>query len=304
MSAGNAPLSLNDVGYLLDALDTGVLYLDEGGRVVFANAAFLNLWGFPFDAVLTGLTDKELVSRTAWMREDDVAFKDHLRDQARASGAPFEIVLKNYVVLNASTRVVLGAGDRPIGRVWLFDDVTASHAAQQRLSELAERDMMTGLYNRSRFDGDMRRGLADAVRRGTRLGVVVLGLDDFARVHQRYGHRAGDSILIRLAQDVTSAIRRHELLYRIGEESFGLLVPDASDAEMVGLARKVMACVDAMVFSFGNEQLQISATIGMSIYPDDALNANELLSTAFNALQTAKGSGDGWDFFESREPRL
>lgn len=304
MAKDTISVDWSEVSYLLNSLDTGVLYLDEGGRVVFANSAFLNLWGFSYDAVLTGLTDKELVNLTAWMRDDDMAFKDHLRDRARASGAPFEIVLKNYVVLNASTRVVLGEGDRPVGRVWLFDDVTASHAAQQRLSELAERDMMTGLYNRSRFEGDLRRGLAEAVRRGSRLGMVVLNLDDFARVRQRYGQRACDSILIRLAQDVSSAIRRHELLYRIGEEDFGLLVPDASDAEMVGLARKVMTCVDAMVFSFGNEQLQISATIGMSIYPDDALNANELVTTAFAALQTAKGSGDGWGFLASREPRL
>ncbi|MDQ5959864.1 MAG: diguanylate cyclase [Pseudomonadota bacterium] len=304
MTTEKVPLSSGDIGYLLDALDTGVLYLDEGGRVVFANAAFLNLWGFPFDAALAGLTDKELVSRTAWLREDDAAFKDHLRDQARASGAPFEIALKNFVVLNASSRVVIDRKKKPIGRVWLFDDVTASYAAQQRLSELAERDMLTGLYNRSRFDGELARCLADAARRGTQLGVVVFNLDDFARIHQRYGHRAGDSILIRLAQDVSSAIRRHELLYRIGQEDFGLLVPDATDAEMLGLARRVMTCVDAMIFSFGNEQLQISATIGMSVYPEDALSANELVSSAFRALEKAKDSADGWSFFESGEPRL
>lgn len=286
---------------LLGALETGVLMLDRNRRVLFCNAAYRRLWGLPETEALAGEPEAALLARTAWLREDDLAYRDHLtaRDGDPGGRDPFEIRLRNGSLLSETSHAVAGVGGAPIGCLRLLDDVTERHAAQARVVELAERDPLTGLYNGRRFGLELERLVVDAARRGTQVGVMLFDLDGFRRVNERYGHQAGDEVLIRLAQDVGATVRRNEQFFRVGGDEFALIVPGVHETELTGLAKRVLAHVDALSFDFSGESLRVSASLGIALFPEHALNAEELRQCATLALHEVKAGGrHGWGFFD------
>ena len=286
---------------LLDVMSTGVLFLDAERRVICCNRAYHALWGLPEDALVAGEPALALTERTAGLREDDAGYRQHLRAVVGSGGIsePFDVVLKNGRILAETSRPVCGPDGEAIGRVWLFDDVTEQRTAQQRLVELAERDPLTNLYNRRRFQSELERLLADASRRGTQIGLLMFDLDAFKPVNDRFGHKAGDEVLVRLADAVMATVRRNEQFFRIGGDEFALLVPEAQELELAGLAKRVLAHIDALEYRFGGESVHVSASLGIALYPVHALSAEALLQCADQAMYAVKAGGrHGWGFFE------
>lgn len=286
---------------LLDVMETGVLFLDGERRVVYCNRAYRRLWGLPESGSLVGERGAALTERTAWLREDDAGYRQHLLATVRVDGvsAPFDVHLKNGTLLCETSRQVPGPEGVALGRVWLFEDVTAQRALQNKLVDLAERDPLTGLYNSRRFEIELDRLVADASRRGTQIGLVMFDLDAFKPINDRFGHKAGDAVLVRLAEAVNSTIRRNEQFFRIGGDEFALLVPEARETELAGLAKRILAHIDALVFHFGGEDQHVSASVGIAMYPEHALNAEGVLQCAEAALCEVKAGGrHGWGFFD------
>lgn len=286
---------------LLDVLRTGVLFLDAGRRVVYCNQAFRRLWGFADDEAVTGLFDTQITERTAALRIDDGAYREHLRQTVRSKGvsAAHEIRLGDGRVLSEISSSICAANGEPMGRVWLFDDVTVQRAAEARLTELAERDALTGLYNRHAFSEQLDRLIAEAARRGTQLGLLMFDLDAFKPVNDRHGHKAGDEVLIRVAREVGGIVRRNEQLFRIGGDEFALLVPDIRDEDLSGLARRVLGRIDENVFHFDGEEVRVSASLGIAVYPVHAFSAARLLECADAAMYRVKAGGrHGWAVFD------
>ena len=91
-----------------------------------------------------------------------------------------------------------------VGHIWIFEDVTLERQTAAQLVYLAERDSLTGLFNRHRFNEELSRMLAEAQRNGTRLALLFFDLDEFKYINDTFGHRAGDAMLIRVAGDVAS----------------------------------------------------------------------------------------------------
>lgn len=287
---------------LLDVMETGVLFLDAERRVIYCNRAYRRLWGLPLAEALLGESDAALTERTAFLREDDAAYREHLLATVRTAGAssPFDIYLKNGTLLSETSRQVPGPDGASIGRVWLFEDVTAQRAMQARLVDLSERDPLTGLYNSRRFEIELDRLVAEAARRGTQIGLVIFDLDAFKPINDRFGHKAGDEVLIQLAEAVNLTIRRNEQFFRIGGDDFALLVPEAHEIELAGLAKRILAHIDGLVFHFGGEEQRVSASVGISMFPEHALNAEGLLQCAEVALCDVKAGGrHGWGFFDA-----
>lgn len=284
---------------LLDVLSTGVLFLDSSRRVVHVNESFRRMWGLPLDLPLTGVPDTQVTERTAWLREDDAAFREHLREVVRSDGVslPFEIRLQNGVVLSERSRPIRDGQGNLQGRVWLFDDVTEQRQAQRRLRELVEYDALTGLYNRRRFDSELDRLIADAERRGSRIGLMVFNIDSFRQINEKYGYPAGDEVLVALVREVSATTRRNEQFFRIGGDEFALLVLDSSEIELAGLAKRILLHAESLAFGFAGDTVQISVSIGIAIYPEHALNVPGLLQCADRALFDVKAGGKhGWGF--------
>ena len=280
---------------LLNVMKIGVLFVDGNQRVVYFNDAMRDICQLPRDENLIGLRDSGMLDRTAHLRSDDAGYRQHV-EEVLASGTeisePYEIPFRDGRIVTDTSALV--PGDKPgrhIGRVWIYEDVTRQKQLEAQLVRLAERDPLTNLYNRRRFHDEIGRIIADASRRKSQAGLLAIDLDGFKPINDEFGHQAGDAVLVRLAEEVGAIVRRNEIFFRIGGDEFAILAPDADEEEMIGLARRVGGKVADMRFKFAGREVQLTASLGIALYPKHAADSEEMIARADSAMYQAKMGG-------------
>ncbi len=160
-----------------------------------------------------------------------------------------------------------------------------------QLHELANRDRLTGLLNRAAFSEALASAVSHAERSGERVGLLFFDLDGFKQINDSVGHAAGDELLTRVAQRLRECTRAEDRLGRLGGDEFTVAVADAPDAHgLRHLAEKLLAELAAPYSLQGGERM-VTPSIGISVYPDDAASADELLRQADMAMYCSKRSG-------------
>jgi diguanylate cyclase (GGDEF)-like protein len=157
-------------------------------------------------------------------------------------------------------------------------------ARERRLRALALRDPLTGLGNRRALDERLAAEIARHRRHGRRFALVVMDLDGFKRVNDRFGHQAGDEILRDVAHAVRLAVREHDTVVRLGGDELCVLAPETGAEEAAALTERLRRAVREAVA--GLDGLSVSA--GWSIFPDDGGRADVLLAAADGAAMAAK----------------
>lgn len=180
-------------------------------------------------------------------------------------------------------------------------DVTAKRQAEERIQYLATRDALTGLPNRLLLADRAGQAILNAGRNAARIAVLSLQLDRFHLVNDSLGHRVGDSVLRAVAERLSNTLRRDDTLGRLGGDEFVLLWDGARAVEDVALvAKKVLDCLAAPIV-VEDRVLNISASIGISMFPGDGSDFVELLKNADTARHAAReADGNTYRFF-SRE---
>lgn len=286
---------------LLNIIRLGILFMDRDHRVQYYNRAMLGIWGFAAEENLIGVRDVVLQSRVAALLEQPEEYVEHIAQvlEAGTVSEPYEVRFKDgRIVTDVSAVVEAVQGQRGIGRVWIYEDVTEQRRIAGRLVELAERDPLTNLFNRRRFHEELTRHLADATRRGDmQVGLIAIDLDGFKPINDEFGHQAGDEVLVALAQQVGGLIRRNEMFFRLGGDEFGVLVPDAAENELCELARRILEGIESLRFEFVGKQAKITASLGIALFPRHASDAEQLIAAADQAMYRSKTSGrDRWTF--------
>ena len=190
----------------------------------------------------------------------------------------------------AST-LVRGKNGDPDYLVTIIQDVTERRRAEERVAYLAWFDSLTGLPNRHRLHDDLTQMLAQAQRTASWVGCIVVKLDHFKDVNSIYGRRAGDQLLVEVAERLRRSAGGSDTAGRLGDDEFALLLSNLTTADDAGLmAQKV---IDALAprFNLGGLETYISANIGIAIYPDYANGPEELLKKAEQAMYHAKEQG-------------
>jgi diguanylate cyclase (GGDEF)-like protein/PAS domain S-box-containing protein len=226
--------------------------------------------------------------------------------RGRESGEPFSLEYRlvahdGRVVWFQDSAVVLhGPDGRPAWIQGVMLDVTERKAVEERLTFLAYHDALTGLPNKAMFDELLELSLARARRHGSGVAVLALDVDNFKLVNDSLGHEVGDQLLIQLADRLREATRETDLIARQGGDEFLLLIADI-DREDAGergmgvtgsVAGRVQGAL-AAPFEVGGTELYLTASIGISTFPDDADDAGELLRNADTAMFRSKGGGPG-----------
>ncbi len=279
---------------LLDVIKLGVLFVDREGRAQHANRMLKVIWCMAPDENLLGMRDSVLIDRTAALRTDEDRYRERMAQTlaTRQPTEPLDIPLRDgRIIREHSALVPSTTPGRYLGRVWIYEDVTAERRAAEALVQMAERDPLTNLYNRRRFHEELERMIADASRRHTQLGLLLFDLDGFKPVNDRYGHQAGDEVLVRLAREVGAVVRRNEMFFRLGGDEFGVLAPDTDEQAITGLARRIGERIAGMVFEFEGEQAHVTASTGIGIYPAHATSGEALLGVTDAAMYAAKHDG-------------
>ncbi|MGZ4280121.1 MAG: putative bifunctional diguanylate cyclase/phosphodiesterase [Solirubrobacteraceae bacterium] len=280
----------------LDVAGTAVLVLDLEGRVLMLNRA---------GHELVGRADGELVGcdwigtcvpagERAAVREAFAAVV--ATGEPRSAGGSYAGVLTSAGdVRQVEWRTtVLRDEDGRISAVLSSGlDVTERRAAEAQVEHLAYHDALTGLPNRALLGEHLDLALARAQRAGTAVALLYLDLDDFKLVNDSFGHAGGDELLRQVAARLDGRCRAGDLLARQGGDEFLLLLADLDEDPVVAAQTAADGLLGVLgePFRIGAEEFHVGASVGMSIYPRDAGDADTLLRHADTAMYQAKAAG-------------
>lgn len=181
----------------------------------------------------------------------------------------------------------------------VFTDLTERKNAEQQIYRLAYHDALTGLPNRSRLHTLLRQALLEAQRHKTHGAILFIDLNRFKQINDSLGHAHGDILLKEVAKRLTASLRSADIVSRIGGDEFvAALVNITKHEDAAVVAQKILDNLSTPLIVEGHE-LQISASIGISVYPDDGDDAETLIKNADIAMYRAKQgeADDGYIFF-------
>ncbi len=287
---------------LLSAMNLGILFVAADGSVIYHNPAFTRMWMIQEDTGLIGLpVDVVLAKSTSVLSRPD-HFSRHLLSvlETRELSDSYEIQMTDGRVITELDYPVRDREGRFIGHLWIYEDVTHERQTAEQLVYLAERDALTGLYNRHRFQQELARTMLESDRHQMQCAVMFFDLDEFKTINDSYGHRAGDALLIRVAGEIGALVRRNEVLARLGGDEFAILLPAVQGSEAEALADRVVRAIAQIPFRFEGQNLRLTASLGIAYYPQHAVDADELVARADMAMYQAKGAGKNtWRVFRA-----
>jgi diguanylate cyclase (GGDEF)-like protein/PAS domain S-box-containing protein len=279
---------------LLNAMQVGILFVDRNNRVIYSNPAFEQVWLLTRSKTrFIGMDASALlVQTTEQLNRGGEAIQDLLRlAKDGEPSAPIEIGMSDGRLIMRVGYPVRDTTEQFVGYLWLFEDVTRERQTANQILYLAERDALTGLYNRHRFQEELMRMLSGGERRKRRVALLFFDIDEFKHVNDTFGHRAGDALLIRVAGEVSAQVRRNEVFARLGGDEFAILAPEISDEEATAFAERIVRAIARIPFVFESNSLRLTCSLGVAIYPDHATTAEDLVSHADAAMYQAKEAG-------------
>jgi diguanylate cyclase (GGDEF)-like protein/PAS domain S-box-containing protein len=283
------------VTQIMDTAPISVVLVDMGGRITQANSSMVEMFGYPMETLVSmayaALVDPaELDTRSQIMQalmNGEIPLVDMDGKFRRANGETFWAHLTG--------KQICGVSGEKLGLVGVIADITAQREHQQQLENIAHFDGLTGLPNRLLLADRLQQALVQCQRKGNLLAVAYLDLDGFKAVNDSLGHEAGDDLLVTLSHRMKECLREGDTLARIGGDEFVAVLVDlhAIDDCQPLLQRLLNAACSqvARETSTGPQDLQVSASIGVTVFPRDPADADGLMRHADQAMYVAKQSG-------------
>jgi len=287
---------------LLSAMRFGVLFVDNANIVVFHNPAFKMLWLIDDTSPIVGKPIGQVL-QTALNRPANYDLASHLETAESLSSFdvyPGDLTMNDARIVTQHCYYVRDENGTVSGRMWIYEDVTQEHILNERMAFLAERDALTGLYNRHAFQEQLVRMIAEAERSQDTLAALYFDLDEFKYVNDTFGHGAGDDLLKRVAEEIAGQVRRNEFFARLGGDEFAILVPSCTETELSFLANRLVSAVSSIQFAVDGQNLRLSSSLGIALYPQHAETAEDLIAHADTAMYQAKSAGKAtWRLYQA-----
>ncbi|MBI2751301.1 MAG: EAL domain-containing protein [Burkholderiales bacterium] len=269
----------------------GIMITDANGSIVEVNDTFTEITGYSREEAL-GHNPRKLLRSGHHTRDFYAARQRVLEERGYWSGEVWNLRKNGEVFAEMLTiSVVRDVAGGATNYVALFTDITPLKEHQRQLEHIAHFDALTSLPNRVLLADRMQLALTQCQRRGLSVAVVYLDLDGFKAVNDTHGHGVGDELLVALAHRMKGALRNGDTLARIGGDEFVAVLVDleaVADADPV-LQRLLQAAADPV--DVGDNRLQVSASVGVTVYPQDGSEVDLLLRHADQAMYVAKQAG-------------
>jgi diguanylate cyclase (GGDEF)-like protein len=285
----------------LNNMSHGLCMLDERGRLQVWNKRFLELLHLGSAPIRVGMRVSQLVRHSIRAgnhkaRSVTQVVSDLAIALQRDEFEPFQISPDGERTLAVSRRLMDDGGS-----VVILEDVTERKRAQERIERLARFDELTGLANRAQFHERINAMLAAVHRPENHVAIHLIDLDRFKSINDTLGHPIGDRLLKQVASRLSTVIRPTDMITRFGGDEFVVLqtgTPCHEDAKL--LAQRLSATLNEP-FEIDGHRIDIGASVGIAIAPNDGTNADQLLKKADMALYAAKKLGGGDHHFFAAE---
>jgi diguanylate cyclase (GGDEF)-like protein/PAS domain S-box-containing protein len=286
----------------LNSIGDAVVCTDASGAVTFLN---------PVAEAMTGWLADEATGRPFAQIFPIINVADHRRPVD-----PMALVIKTDKTLHLaegcalirrdgieaaiedSTAPIHDREGRVTGAVMVFHDVTQARAMTQKMTHLAQFDFLTDLPNRQLLNDRLSQAISAARRHHQSLAVLFVDVDRFKHVNDSLGHLIGDRLLLSIAQRLVAGVRESDTISRQGGDEFVILLSSVAHAADAALSAQKILSVAQMPYRVDEHDLQITLSVGISIYPDDGADAETLVKNADIAMLSAKDNGrNNYQFF-------
>lgn len=281
---------LRQAAVVFDCTREGVLVSDRRGVIVHVNRALVEITGYPVEEVL-GRRPNMFKSGRHGPEFYQAIFKS-LEQSGEWHGEIWNRRKSGEIYPQWQTvRSITDDKGQVSHYVAVFSDISAIKNSQTELARLVHHDPLTDLPNRLLFTDRTEQTLASAQRHQSGCALLMIDLDHFKIINDSLGHNVGDLLLKAVAERLLSVFGKGFTVARLGGDEFAVLVDSCAQVSQAAvLAQQVLEVMKA-AFDVDKHQLFISASVGISVFPSDALNAEQLLRNADSALFKAKSSG-------------
>jgi diguanylate cyclase (GGDEF)-like protein/PAS domain S-box-containing protein len=298
--AAEASLLENEASNLaLESIGEAVLRTDIRGNVIFMNRMAEQMTGWSLTEVL-GHSVKDVLQIMDGIGKESLNTVEIATKQDKAVTTNRILVRRDGLRLGIENTVttIHDHGGSVTGAVVAFHDVSAARARSLEMSHLAHYDPLTDLPNRILFNDRLKQAISLGVRQGKKLAIMFVDIDHFKQINDSLGHGVGDTLLQSVARRLLSCVRRTDTVSRQGGDEFMVLLSQVEREEDAAFSAGKILRALAAPHTIDNKRVDISVSIGVSTYPTDGLNDEELMEKADVAMYEAKQQGrNNYRFF-------
>lgn len=268
----------------------GIMVTDANSLIESVNPAFTKITGYELHEVLgkkpdilsSGRHDPEYYRKMQLELTQNGCWQGEIWNR-RKDGEIYPEWLSISVVKNKEGEIT--------NYVAIFSDITERKASEDHVRHLAHHDALTSLPNRMLLMERLSHALTHAHRQGKMVAVMFLDLDRFKNINDTLGHTVGDQLLKNVAERLSECVREDDTVARLGGDEFVIVLEDVfSIQDVAGIAQKLINAMERPVM-LERQELFVTTSIGISVYPDDGDNADTLIKHADTAMYRAKEQG-------------
>lgn len=301
-------VSFEDMALItLNAIGDAVLVVDPKGVILYLNKVAETLTGWSSQLAVGRSVEEVFRIVDGTTREPGLSPSRRAITQDRI----VELALGSVLIRRDGSDLEIEDSAAPIhnhegkmaGAVIVFHDARQSLAVMKKMSHLAQHDSLTCLPNRVLLMERLTQAIGMANRHGKQLALLFLDLDYFKQINDSYGHAIGDQLLREVAEDILSCVRATDTVSRHGGDEFVILLTEIEEMQdSAQVAEKLLSKFDRPRCINGHD-LQVSLSIGISVYPENGLDADSLMQNADAAMYSAKASGrNNYQFHDRQQP--
>jgi len=258
----------------------------ETGDIIQANLAAINFYGWSQKELMNmRITDINILSK------EEVKARMQLARSKNKTHFLFKHQLSDGTIKDVEVHSgsIMREGKKMLFSI--INDITERSQAEKTIKHLAYFDSLTALPNRKMFSDKLNHAIFKAKENNLKFALLYIDLDYFKDVNDSFGHLIGDQLLIKVAERLKKNLRKDSKIFRLGGDEFAIIVEDISPLQKASIiSNKILKQLEKP-FIINNNEIFSSASIGISIYPNDGLNANTLLKNSDTAMYQVKKSG-------------
>ena len=274
---------------IIDNMQDIFLQTDKEGRIIKVSPSIERLTGYTMDEVL----GKNILSLYYKPQETAAQRSYYLSHLEPIKNMEAQILHKNGTILSFDTNVTprFDARHEYIGSDNFAKDITELKRSQEKIEHMALHDSLTNLPNRAMLSSMLTHSIQASKRRKEKIAVLFLDLDNFKNINDSFGHIEGDRVLIIAAEEFKKILRMDDMVYRFGGDEFVIVLEHITKVQdIIEVAKKINHIFDAPICTDSHVHY-LGCSIGIAIYPDDALNTEDLIKNADAAVYKAKMEG-------------
>lgn len=276
----------------------GILQMTTDGHLIRANRRLCETLGY---------TSEELLQKTLV----DITYPDDLHitlkkiDDLMEGGSTQQSYEKRYIQKDGkivwttvSVSLVRNEDNNPDYLIAVIEDITDRKLADEIIWHQANFDALTGLPNRQLLHDRLQQEIKKANRHLTMIAVLFIDLDRFKDINDIHGHPFGDKLLCEASKRICDSVRSSDTVARLGGDEFTVVLPDLDGTLRVDMVSQSILRAIQRPFVFGEDKVYVTASIGISLYPNDATDSDTLLKNADQAMYQSKDLGrNGYSYF-------